>query len=65
MTLIDPKIYKAPRWITTDAGQWAYLSNAEWRRSAEVAFAVSERRRLLDEAERMRERDGALERAVQ
>jgi hypothetical protein len=56
MTLIDPKIYKAPRWITTEAGQWAYLSDGEWRRTADIAFNVAERRRLLDEAERMHER---------
>lgn len=55
-TLIDPKIYKAPRWITTEAGQWAYLSNAEWRTTADRAFEVSERRRLLDEAEQLRQR---------
>lgn len=55
-TLIDPKIYKAPRWITTEAGQWAYLSNAEWRITADRAFEVSERRRLLDEAEHLRQR---------
>jgi hypothetical protein len=43
--------YKAPRWIATEAGQWAYEANAEWRRVADMAFAVTERRRLLDEAE--------------
>lgn len=53
MTLMDPKVHKAPRWISTEAGQWAYLSNAEWRRTAESAFAVADRRRLLDEAERL------------
>lgn len=57
MTLIDPKIYKAPRWITTEAGQWAYLSDDEWRRTADITFEVAERRRLLDEAERLRERE--------
>lgn len=63
MTLIDPKIYKAPRWITTEAGQWAYLSDDEWRRTANNAFGVSERRKLLDEAERLRERSQRAETA--
>lgn len=63
MTLIDPKIYKAPRWITTEAGQWAYLSNDEWRRTANNAFGVSERRKLLDDAERLLERNGSAETA--
>lgn len=65
MTLIDPKIYKAPRWITTEAGQWAYLSNEEWRRTANIALNVAERRRLLDEAERLRDDTGELARVVQ
>ncbi len=63
MTLIDPKVHKAPRWITTEAGQWAYLSNAEWRRTAETAFAVADRRRLLDEAERLHARNEKTETA--
>ncbi|MCS6882240.1 MAG: hypothetical protein RMK84_15505 [Oscillochloridaceae bacterium] len=45
---------KAPRWITTEAGQWAYIFNPEWRQHADRAFGVAERRRLLDEAERLR-----------
>jgi hypothetical protein len=53
MTLMDPKIYKAPRWITTEAGQWAYHSDDQWRQTANNAFGVAERRKLLDEAERM------------
>jgi hypothetical protein len=56
---MDPKIYKVPRWITTEAGQWAYLSNAEWRRSADSTLGVSERRRLMDEAERLQLRERA------
>lgn len=50
--------YKAPRWIATEAGQWAYEANEEWRRVADQAFAVSERRRLLDEAEQLHQRAG-------
>jgi hypothetical protein len=63
MTLIDPKIYKAPRWITTEAGQWAYLSDEEWRRTANNTFVVAERQRLLDEAERMHKRSQPAETA--
>ncbi len=63
MTAIDPKIYKVPRWISTEAGQWAYLSDAEWRRIANNTFAVAERRRLLDEAERLHERSRQAETA--
>lgn len=55
-TLINAKMYKAPRWITTEAGQWAYEADGEWRRYADRAFSVAERRRLLDEAERLHER---------
>ncbi|MFQ3664304.1 MAG: hypothetical protein SNJ69_18170 [Chloroflexaceae bacterium] len=47
-------VTKAPRWISTEAGQWAYASNPEWRHHADRAFGVAERRRLLDEAERLR-----------
>ena len=43
--------FKAPRWISTEAGQWAYEAREEWRRVADKAFGVSERQRLLDEAE--------------
>jgi hypothetical protein len=57
MTIMDPKIYKAPRWITTEAGQWAYLSDEQWRRTANNTFVVADRRRLLDEAEQLRERE--------
>ncbi|MEF3273763.1 MAG: hypothetical protein K6356_05075 [Chloroflexus sp.] len=44
---------KAPRWITTAAGQWAWATNEEWRRFADRALSVSERQRLLAEAERL------------
>lgn len=45
---------KAPRWITTEAGQWAWATNEEWRRFADRALSVSERQRLLAEAELLR-----------
>jgi hypothetical protein len=45
---------KAPRWISTEAGQWAWQVDLEWRGYADRALHVAERRRLLDQAERMR-----------
>lgn len=50
----NPKAPKAPRWITTEAGQVAWFVDEEWRRVADRAMSVSDRRRLLDEAERIR-----------
>jgi hypothetical protein len=50
---ITTRRYKAPRWISTEAGQWAYEANEDWRRVADLAFAITERRRLLDEAEEL------------
>jgi hypothetical protein len=44
---------KAPRWIKTEAGLWAWATNEEWRRFADRALSVSERQRLLEEAERL------------
>ncbi|NTW02727.1 MAG: hypothetical protein HGA19_15850 [Oscillochloris sp.] len=44
---------KAPRWISTEAGKWAWVVNEEWRVSANKAMSVSERRHLLDKAEDM------------
>jgi hypothetical protein len=55
---IEVRRYKAPRWISTEAGQWAYEASDEWRRVADLAFAVSDRRRLLDEAEQLLKRAG-------
>ena len=57
MTMLDPKIYKAPRWISTEAGQWAYISNEQWRHTANNTFVVADRRRLLDEAEQLHKRE--------
>ena len=45
---------KAPRWITTEAGHWAWAFDVEWRKYAEQALGVAERRELLDQAEVMR-----------
>lgn len=57
-TSTEVRRYKAPRWITTEAGQWAYEASEEWRRVADLTFVISERRRLLDEAEQLRQRSG-------
>jgi hypothetical protein len=56
MSTIDVRRFKAPRWIATEAGQWAYEANEEWRRVADETFAITDRRRLLDEAEQLRQR---------
>ncbi|WP_129629636.1 hypothetical protein [Candidatus Oscillochloris fontis] len=50
---------KAPRWITTEAGQWAWVVDEEWRHSASQAMNVDVRRQLLEKAEDMR-RHGAM-----
>lgn len=47
-TVVPPK---APRWITTDEGRWAWHELAEWRERASLALSVSERAHLLAEAE--------------
>ncbi|NCC33984.1 MAG: hypothetical protein EOM24_18520 [Chloroflexia bacterium] len=52
---LELRHYKAPRWISTPAGQWAYEVNSEWRKQADATFAVSERRRLLEEAEKLQQ----------
>jgi RNA polymerase-interacting CarD/CdnL/TRCF family regulator len=48
------KTPKAPRWITTEAGQVAWFVDEDWRRTADRALSVSERQRLLEQAERIR-----------
>ncbi|RRR65550.1 MAG: hypothetical protein EI684_22835 [Candidatus Viridilinea halotolerans] len=55
-TVLELRRFKAPRWIHTEAGQWAYESNEEWRHAANQTFGVTERRLLLDEAEALRKR---------
>ncbi|MFV9504769.1 MAG: hypothetical protein AB4911_09410 [Oscillochloridaceae bacterium umkhey_bin13] len=53
-TSTELRRFKAPRWISTEAGQWAYEANEEWRRRANQTFGVNERRMLLEEAEQLR-----------
>ena len=42
---------KAPRWITTDAGQRAWDEYDTWRSRAARAMTVQDRAALLEEAE--------------
>ena len=44
---------KAPRWISTEAGQWAWNEHTAWRAIAANALTVQERSELLREAEQM------------
>jgi hypothetical protein len=44
---------KPPRWISTEAGLWAWHEDGGWRTSAANALSVQERNRLLREAEQM------------
>lgn len=57
MSMSSLHVPKPPRWINTDAGMQAWTIDVEWRRVADRAFSVNERRRLLDQAERARERE--------
>ena len=54
MTL-DIDVPKPPRWISTEAGLWAWREDGDWRASAANALSVEERYRLLREAEQMRQ----------
>lgn len=53
MIIHRPDVPKMPRWITSEAGQWAWREQVAWRRNAFNAVSVQERHRLLVEAERM------------
>jgi hypothetical protein len=44
---------KAPRWITTEAGIWAWEHYDSWRTRALEALSVQERTTLLAEAEEL------------
>ena len=45
---------KAPRWISTEAGIWAWQAHGAWRANAANALSVRERYQLLQEAEQLR-----------
>lgn len=53
MSNADNTTPKAPRWITTEAGQWAWYTYGAWRGKATTALSVHDRAQLLDEAEQM------------
>jgi hypothetical protein len=44
---------KAPRWISTTAGLWAWQAHGVWRATATNALSVHDRRQLLYEAEQL------------
>lgn len=44
---------KPPRWISTEAGLWAWQAQSEWRTTAANALSVQERVQLLHEAEQL------------
>jgi hypothetical protein len=46
---------KAPRWISTEAGIWAWQAHGAWRANAANALSVRERYQLLQEAEQLRD----------
>lgn len=48
-------IPKTPRWISTEAGMWAWQERETWRITAAHAFSVQQRQKLLQEAEQLRQ----------
>jgi hypothetical protein len=54
MIHIMTNLPKAPRWISTEAGLWAWQAHGEWRASAANALSVRERDLLLQQAEQLR-----------
>ena len=54
MIQIMAPLPKAPRWISTEAGIWAWQAHGAWRANAANALSVRERDRLLQEAEQLR-----------
>lgn len=53
MATIRYDIPKAPRWVSTEAGQWAWNEMSTWRKNAAKALGVQERVQLLQEAEQL------------
>jgi hypothetical protein len=53
MTQINLELPKAPRWISTEAGLWAWQAHGGWRATAANALSVHERHQLLQEAEQL------------
>ena len=55
MTNIQADLPKTPRWITTEAGNWAWNQHEVWRNHARRALSVQDRQQLLSEAERLQQ----------
>lgn len=55
MTTTPTEPPKAPRWISTEAGQRAWREDLSWRSVAFNALSVQERSELLHEAEQRRQ----------
>ncbi len=53
MLYIRTDLPKPPRWISTEAGLWAWQEHGTWRASAADALSVRERHQLLQEAEQL------------
>jgi hypothetical protein len=54
MQYIHTDLPKPPRWISTEAGLWAWQAHGTWRATATNALSVRERHQLLQEAEQLR-----------
>jgi hypothetical protein len=53
MLYIRTDLPKPPRWISTEAGLWAWQAHGTWRATATNALSVRERHQLLQEAEQL------------
>jgi hypothetical protein len=53
MLYIRTDLPKPPRWISTEAGLWAWQAHGTWRVTAANALSVGERHQLLLEAEQL------------
>jgi hypothetical protein len=53
MLYIRTDVPKPPRWISTDAGLWAWQAHRAWRATAANALSVRERHELLQQAEQL------------
>jgi hypothetical protein len=53
MLYIRTDLPKPPRWISTEAGLWAWQALGTWRATAANALSMSDRDRLLQEAEQL------------
>jgi hypothetical protein len=53
MLYIQTDLPKPPRWISTEAGLWAWQAHGTWRVAAANALRVGERHQLLLEAEQL------------